>query len=238
MQIMKPKHNLLILLAGLMAFASCKKDNFDPPGSTFKGRITYEGEPIMVEQNQVRFQLWEPGWGLNGAIDVAIDQDGSYSAVLFNGNYKLIIPQNEGPFMTKSTGSPAKDTIMINLQGNQDFDIEVMPYYMIRNAQFSQAGGKVAATVKIEKIITDANAKNIESVSLYINKTTYVGANGNMQIQRKDSTVNGATDLNNLQLSVNIPAITPTQNYVFARVGVKIAGVEDRLYSPVQKITF
>lgn len=235
---MKRKYNLLILLAGLASFASCKKDNFDPPGSTFKGRITYEGEPIMVEQNQVRFQLWEPGWGLNGAIDVAIDQDGSYSAVLFNGNYKLIIPKNEGPFMTKSTGSPAKDTIMINLQGNQELDIEVMPYYMIRNAQFSQAGGKVAATVQIEKIITDANARNIESVSLYINKTAYVGANGNMQIQRKDSAVNGATDLNNLQLSVSIPTITPTQNYVFARVGVKIAGVEDRLYSPIQKITF
>ncbi len=59
-----------------------------------------------------------------------------------------------------------------------------------------------------------------------------------MQIQRKDSAVNAATDLNNLQLSVPIPAITPAQNYVFARVGVKIAGVEDRLYSPIQKITF
>lgn len=235
---MKRILHFIILLGALVTLASCKKDNFDPPGSTFKGRITYNGAPIMVEQNQVRFQLWEPGWGLNGAIDVAIDQDGSYSAVLFNGNYKLVIPKNEGPFMSKSTGNSTKDTIMISLQGSQELDIEVMPYYMIRDAQFSQAGGKVAATVTIEKIITDANARNIESVSLYINKTAFVGANGNMQIQRKDSAVNGATDLNNLQLSVNIPAITPTQNYVFARVGVKIAGVEDRLYSQIQKINF
>lgn len=235
---MKRTFNYIILLAGLAVFASCKKDNYDPPGSTFKGRITYNGQPVMVEQNQVRFQLWEPGWGLNGALDVAIDQDGSYSAVLFDGNYKLVIPKNEGPFMSKTDGGAAKDTIMINLQGNKELDIEVLPYYMVRDAQFSQANGKIAATVKIEKIITDANAKNIESVSLYINKTAFVGANGNMQIQRKDSTVNGATDLNNLQLSVNIPAMTPTQNYVYARVGVKIAGVEDRLYSSIQKITF
>lgn len=227
----------IILLTALAVFASCKKDNFDPPGSTFKGRITYNGQPVMVEQNQVRFQLWEPGWGLNAPIDVAISQEGGYSAVLFNGNYKLVIPPNEGPFMSKSAGS-TKDTIMINLQGNQDFDVEVLPYYMVTGAQFSQANGRVSSVVKIEKIITDANAKNIESVSLYINKTAFVGSNGNMQIQRKDSAVNAATDLNNLQLSVPIPAITPAQNYVYARVGVKIAGVEDRLYSPIQKITF
>ncbi len=227
----------IILLVALAAFASCKKDNFDPPGSTLKGRITYNGQPVMVEQNQVRFQLWEPGWGLNAPIDVAVNQEGGYSAVLFDGNYKLVIPKNEGPFMSKSVGS-TKDTIIIKLQGSQDFDVEVIPYYMVTSAQFSQANGRVSSTVKIEKIITDANAKNIESVSLYINKTAFVGSNGNMQIQRKDSAVNAATDLNNLQLSVPIPAITPAQNYVFARVGVKIAGVEDRLYSPIQKITF
>jgi hypothetical protein len=39
-------------------------------------------------------------------------------------------------------------------------------------------------------------------------------------------------------MSIAIPEITPTQNYVFARLGIKIAGVEDRIYSPVTKITF
>lgn len=234
---MKRFINYLAIPALLVVFASCKKDNFDPPGTTFKGRITYQGQPIMVEQNQVRFQLWESGWGLYSPIDVQIGQEGGFSAVLFNANYKLVIPKNEGPWMLKEAGA-TKDTVLLDLKGSQNLDIEVVPYYMVRSAQFSQANGRVGATVKIEKIITDANARNIESVSLYINRTTIVGANGNMQVQRKDSTVNGATDLNNLQLSVAIPAMTPAQNYVFARVGVKIAGVEDRLYSPIQKITF
>ncbi len=140
----------IILLVALAAFASCKKDNFDPPGSTLKGRITYNGQPVMVEQNQVRFQLWEPGWGLNAPIDVAVNQEGGYSAVLFDGNYKLVIPKNEGPFMSKSVGS-TKDTIIIKLQGSQDFDVEVMPYYMVTSAQFSQANGRVSSTVKIER---------------------------------------------------------------------------------------
>ena len=235
---MKRSINFLFILTLLVVFASCKKDNFDPPGSTFKGRITYQGQPIMVEQAQVRFQLWESGWGLYAPIDVAISQEGNFSSVLFDGNYKIVLPKNDGPYLAKVDGGAAKDTIMLNIQGNKEMDIEVLPYYMVRSAQFAQAGGRVNATVKIEKIITDANAKNIESVSLYINKTAFVGAGGNLQIQRKDSSVVAGTDLNNLQLSVPIPSITPAQNFVYARVGVKIANVEDRLYSPIQKITF
>lgn len=235
---MKRSINYLLILTLLVVFASCKKDNFDPPGSTFKGRITYQGQPIMVEQGQVRFQLWEAGWGLYAPLDVAVSQEGNFSSVLFDGNYKIVLPKNDGPYVAKTEGGPAKDTILLNMSGNKEMDIEVLPYYMIRSAQFAQANGQVNATVKIEKIITDANAKNIESVSLYINKTAFVGAGGNLQVRRKDSTVSAATDLNNLQLTVPIPNITPTQNYVFARVGVKIANVEDRLYSPIQKITF
>ncbi|RYE41876.1 MAG: DUF3823 domain-containing protein, partial [Sphingobacteriales bacterium] len=30
--------------------------------------------------------------------------------------------------------------------------------------------------------------------------------------------------------------LTPTQNYVFARIGVKTQDVEDWIFSPVQKI--
>ena len=46
------------------------------------------------------------------------------------------------------------------------------------------------------------------------------------------------TDPNNISLTVAVPSITPTQNYVFARIGVKIAGVEDLLFSALKKIQF
>ncbi|MDF2191839.1 DUF3823 domain-containing protein [Paraflavitalea sp. CAU 1676] len=235
---MKRSINFIFILTLLVVFASCKKDNRDAPDSTFKGRITYQGQPIMVDQGQVRFQLWEPGWGTLAPIDVAVSQEGTFSAILFNGNYKLVLPKNDGPYLAKVDGGAAKDTIMVNISGNKEMDIEVLPYYMVRSAQFAQASGRVNATAKIEKIITDANAKNIEKVSLFINRTPFVGANGNLQIQRKDSAVVAGTDLNNLQLSVPIPTITPAQNFVYARVGVKILNVDDWVYSPIQKITY
>jgi len=32
--------------------------------------------------------------------------------------------------------------------------------------------------------------------------------------------------------------MTPTQNYVYARIGVKISGLEDMIFSPLVKISF
>ncbi|MNL75245.1 hypothetical protein D3C87_2010180 [compost metagenome] len=43
-------------------------------------------------------------------------------------------------------------------------------------------------------------------------------------------------DLNAINLTATVPALSPAQNYVFARVGVKIKDVEDMVFSPVQKV--
>jgi hypothetical protein len=73
-------------------------------------------------------------------------------------------------------------------------------------------------------------------VSLYINKTQFVS--GGDQIAGTDLAGSAITSLNNISMSVNVPGISPTQNYVFARVGIKIAGVEDMIFSPVVKVTY
>ncbi len=226
---MKMKFHYILYFALAVFFASCAKDNYDPPQSSLKGRIVYQGEPINVEHDQVRFQLWERGWGALTPIDVAVAQDGSFSALLFDANYKLLFPGGQGPFMPITS-----DSIPVDLKGSQTMDIEVIPYYMVRNPQFSASGRTVNASARLEQIITDANAKNVELVTLYINKTTFVG--GGTNIARKE--LNGAdiTDLSNVALSVEVPSITPSQNYVFARIGVKIIGVEDMIFSPVERV--
>jgi hypothetical protein len=223
----------LIISAGLF---SCKKDNYEAPSSTLNGRIVYKGEAIQVEYGQVPFQIYQYGFGKLGAINGTFAPDGSYSALLFDGNYKLIIPNGQGPFLWKQTSSGAPDSLSITLKGSQTQDLEVTPYYMIRNPQISGAGGKVTGSFKVEKIITDANAKDIESVELYINKTQFVSRGDNVKMSSMAGSA--IADPNNISLSVDVPSIVPTQNYVFARIGVKIAGVEDMIFSPVVKVTF
>lgn len=226
----------LIIILGFISsmLASCGYDNYDEPTSLLEGKLVYNGEAINVSYNDVTFQLWEPGWQTKAQINVSVDQDGSYSAMLFDATYKLIIPSNQGPFRSKTNAETGSDTILVKLSGGKVMDIEVEPYYMIRTPQFTVAGREVTGTFNVEKIITGANAKNIERVNLYVNKTQFVDFRANVvSAQLAGASVTPGTMVT---LKATVPAITPTQNYVFARIGLKISGVEDMIFSPVVKV--
>lgn len=226
----------LIIILGVISsiLASCGYDNYDEPTSLLEGKLVYNGEAINVSYNDVTFQLWEPGWQTKAQINVSVDQDGSYSAMLFDATYKLIIPSNQGPFRSKTNAETGSDTILVKLSGGKVMDIEVEPYYMIRTPQFAVAGREVTGTFNVEKIITGTNAKNIERVNLYVNKTQFVDFRSNVvSAQLAGASVTPGTTVT---LKATVPAITPTQNYVFARIGLKIAGVEDMIFSPVVKV--
>jgi hypothetical protein len=231
---MKTRFHLIPLLAIVILVASCGKDNYTEPKSTLSGQIVYNGEPIGVEYDQVRLQLWQPGFGKLAAIDAQVNQEGSYSAILFNGNYKMVFPKGRGPFKTLEKDATVKDTLFVKLEGNQTVDVEVLPYYMIRTPQFNGGESKVSVALKLEKIIKDVNAKDVERVTLYVNKTEFVSRSTN--IATSEIAGGDIKDLNTISLTTNVPALVPTQNYVFARVGVKIKDVEDMVFSPVQKV--
>lgn len=227
----------LAIACMLISMAACNElDNYDAPSKKFSGRIVYNGEPINVEKGQVRMQLWESGWQLRKSIDLVIQPDGSFETLLFNGDYKIFIPKNDGPFMTKINDQTQSDTIPLTLSGSAEMDIEVLPYYIPKSATFNVSGSKLSTAVSIEKIITDENAKEIEYVRLFINKGQFVSNSNNI----KNVSINGGdiADLNNVALELDIPAIVPAQQYVYARVGIKVAGREDMIFSSVQKVDF
>lgn len=232
---MKLKYLLSIMI--LILFAACKKDNYEVPGITLKGHVVYRGEAINVEQsfdNPSNIELWQPGFGKLAAIPLPIAQDGAFSQALFNGQYKLTMQNGTGPWMWKTNAQGKPDTLYIDLKGDQTMDVEVTPYYMIRNPKFNLSAGKVKVVFDLEKIITDANGKDIQSVTLYLNKTQFVSGAYSIASTTSQPVIN----LNGITLEVNVPTLTPAQNYVFARIGVTIAGVNRLLFSPVQKLTF
>lgn len=232
---MKHYFKYTLILGVIISFAACKKDNYAPPGSFLTGKLTYKGDSIQVERNQVPYQLYQFGFGKVGPISGSFAQDGSYSQVLFNGDYKLIIPNGQGPFVWKQNAAGDPDSLSVTINGSQTLNLEVTPYYMIRNAQISGSGSNVTATFQVEKIITDpATAKDIERVSLYINRTQFVSGGENIAFTNMAGS--DIVDPNNITLSVAVPSAAATQNYVYARVGIKIANVEDMIFSPLQKI--
>lgn len=219
------------------AFTSCSYDNYDEPACVFSGRIVYKGEPVMVGYYDVYFQLWEAGWELKKQINVNVAIDGSFSQTLFNGSYKLVLPQGQGPYMAIPDPVTGSDSISLEIKGNKTMDIEVLPYYMVRHPEitYSKADNMVKATCGVEKIITDVNAKDIEIVRLYIGKTLFTGNRTYTAYQSLNMGL--ITDMDNIQFSgVKVPEMSPMQDYVFARIGVKTKNVEDWLLSPVQRI--
>jgi hypothetical protein len=181
--------------------------------------------------------VFQYGFGQVGPINSRITPEGTYSHLLFDGEYKLLISPGQGPFYWPQTTSGKADTITVVVKGNTVRDIEVEPYHMIRNARFSYAAGSVTGQFRIDKIITDAaRARNLEKAALFINKTQFASPSDN--IRNTEIAAGAITDLTNISLSATVPAMTPTQNYVFARIGVKTVGTEDWIFSPVQKLTF
>ncbi|MBC7424182.1 MAG: DUF3823 domain-containing protein [Ferruginibacter sp.] len=229
--------NYIVLIAICTAFASCTKDNYKEPTSKLTGRLVYKGEAIEVEQYRVPYELYQFGFGKVGGINSSFAQDGSYSALLFDGDYKLTITNTQVPFKWKQTSAGTPDSIAITMRGSQTLDLDVIPFYMIRTPQFTAAGGKVKVNFKIEKIVVDGTAKNIDEARLFINRSQFVSG-GDFNIAQAGLGGGSIADPNNVTLTVDIPTMSPTQNYVFARVGLKMVGVENWIFSPIQKLTF
>jgi hypothetical protein len=234
---MKIKYQYIFLMAIVWLATACKKDTYEAPQITLKGRLVYNNEPINLEYDQVPLELYQPGFGKTGPITAKFGQDGTYSTLLFSGNYKLIIPNGQGPFRWNENASTnRRDTLNVSVTSDQTLDLQVTPYYLIRNPQMAVSNRVVSATFGINKIITDANARNIESVFLYVNKTQFVAGANNYNIASSQLAGSAITNTNNVSLTVTVPTINPTQNYVFARIGLKVAGIEDLIFSPIQKI--
>ena len=232
---MKNKFNYILLFLLGVSFMSCEKDNYDPPKSPLSGRVLYQGTPLHLQPNRVSYELFQDGFGKSGPITGTVTAEGAYSQLLFNGTYTMIIREGQGPFLWGESVDNLKSEVVIQVNGATEMDIEVLPYWMINNPNMSFGDGKVTGTLGLEQIITGPDAKNIESVTLYLSKTLFANSETNVATH----TISGGNieDLSKISLEVSVPTLTPSQNYVFASIGVKIAGVEDMIFSEVQKIT-
>ena len=228
------KRFCLLSLVAACCLAGCEKDNYDPPKAQLSGALTYQGDSIGLSYDDVVFQLWQPGFGKLTPIEVTVNQEGVFSALLFKGDYKLVIPPGQGPF----TGflDSASDTLDVHVEGDRTMDIEVQPYYMIHSPQFELAGTTIQAHCSIAQIVKGPLAKPVEQVALYIGKTRFLDTRTALATAR----VKGAdlNDLSAVALEKPLPKMTPEQDYVFVRLGVKIQSVEDMIFSRVVRINY
>lgn len=217
---------LVVCILALSILAGCKKDNKEAPGARITGRVVYNGQPINVRTNGVQLELWQSGYQLFTKIPVYVNQDGTFSAAVFDGAYKLTRLKGNGPWVDNT------DTISVQVKGSSSIDVPVTPYFIIKNESFQRNGSTLTATCKVDQIVA---SKAIERATFYIGATQFVDATNNAD--KADLTGTALSDLSQpLSFSRAVPAALASKDYVFVRIGVKAMGVSELIYTPVQKV--
>lgn len=207
-------------------FFACKKDNYDPPKSRLFGRVVYQNQAIGVRSNGVQLELWQRGYALFTKIPIYIAQDGSYSALLFDGDYKLVRLKGNGPWVDNT------DSINVSVRGETQIDVPVIPYFTVSNVSYQKTGSTINATFTVQNVNPNST---LDRVNLYIGTTTIVDntqQDASAQLAAANVVLGQPTTI-----SVNIPPNIATKDYVFARIGVNTAGVGEAIYSSPQKVS-
>ena len=219
------KSRILFIPIVALAFLlfSCEIDNFDAPAATLSGSITYNNESVGVRSRGLELELWQHGYENFVKIPVHISQDGTYSASLFDGAYKLVRMSN-GPWENNT------DSIDVVVKGNTVVDVPVIPYFTVSGVKFSNSGKTITATFTVNKISTQ---RALQSARLFIGKTI-ITDNGNNIVSARIS----APEIT-LGSTVTLTATLPenfNEKFVYARVGVETEGIGQLLYSTSEKI--
>jgi hypothetical protein len=240
---------LILFLTCAATFIACEYDNYDEPETVFSGRVVYQGQSIGLGYGEVAFEMWEAPrsytTGKGTAIAIPFNQEGAFSNIMFDGDYKLVIKKGQGPFVMHTNPETQSDTIQVNLKGSRNFDIEVEPYYMFNeDPTYTLNGENIEVKLKISKIITDARAKNIERVRVYHNATSWVSGSSSDYYLGYRTAGGHPADMDNVLINLpltdlttgaGVPKQNPGQSYRFLRAEIKISGVEDAIYSPVYR---
>ena len=217
---------ITFVMAMVVVLSGCEYDNHEPPKAMLTGQVVYQDQAIGVRASGVQLELWQPGYPVLQKIPVFVDQEGAFSAMVFDGSYKLTLLRGNGPWVDNT------DTIDVEVRGATVVEVPVQPFYLIENESFQSSGDAITATLDAEEVTPGAQ---VERVTFYIGTTTIVDANNfaaATDIWGPDAEALSAP----LSLSINLPGELAGREYVFARVGVKMAGVQEMIYSPVQKV--
>ncbi|NQD71751.1 DUF3823 domain-containing protein [Sphingobacterium shayense] len=210
-------NSFLVIICSILLVA-CGKDNYDSPSSTLIGKVTYADNPVGVRgtNNSVRLQLWQDGYALRTPIDVYVTQDGSFTAALFDGTYKLITVPGNGPW------KHATDTLEIQVNGDTNVEFPVEPYFTISDIQYNVQGNILTAT--FELVQHDQN-RTPEEISLLVNDTQFVDL-GNFTAKHSSTDESAGT----VTISLDIADQLTSSKALFARVAVKASGITEAVY--------
>jgi hypothetical protein len=231
----------------LWASVGCKYDNYAPPSLTYSGRLTFQGDTFHYDGNPARglFNLLQSGYGkVDPGIGMRVDQNGSFSQLLFKGHYGLTLDNYAYPFEFtdfKSRGAGlGYDTLSFDIAQNVSRNFEVTPYYKISDFQVAVDGINIVAKFKVTKVAgTVSEAPPIVNARIYLSTSSVVNSATPCVATAAVDNVSWDTELT-VPISVVSYRNAYTNNfrdYAFARVSIELQGVSDYyLFSDIKKV--
>jgi len=220
--------NIFLFVALSMIMASCGLDNYEAPQSKLTGKVIYNGQPLGVKgtTGEVYLQLWQYDWQIRtGAINVYVGQDGSFTALLHDGEYYLVMNNNRGPWVNNP------DTVHVTVKGNTVADYPVTPYFTISNVSYSLSGTTLTASLDVTEVTP---GRTVSTVALIVGKTQFV--------DNSDQAHTNWVRLTNqtpgrITLTIDVSDDLSKQTQLYARVGLQISGISQWLFDTnVQRI--
>lgn len=221
---MKSIYKSVILLLSVLLVPGCGLDNYKEPDLLLTGSVTYKGNNIQVRHASITLDIEQDSYELNDKIEVFVDKDGNFSSLLFPGTYRLVPKPGNGPWTT------VQPSIEFTMDGNKHINLEVVPYYILKSAAIELKGSSLNGSCEVESV---SGEKEIESVTIYIGKTVFVDDRGghNIALQDFESPVVGKNDI-----SLDISKELQANSILYARIGMKIKGVDERMFSETVRI--
>lgn len=223
---MKKIWNICSLLSLALLVVSCGLDNYDEPQSILEGRITYEGNPLGLKGTNggIQVQLYQDGYANHDPITVYATQDGTFSAILFDGPYKLVTKDKNGPWVNN------RDTMYIEVKGKTQCEVKVTPYFIISDEKVTMTDNIVSGTCNIQQVVQDAK---INQAMLLVSQTVFVDENTNIARQNLSNINSGITEFS---LDVSNNKNVQSARALFARIGVKATGADQAVYSEIFRL--
>lgn len=225
---------ITILSFVVFSLTSCDKDNYDSPNSTLRGAILYKGDTLRLKNAEISLLLYEGGWANPSEMAVKVSQNGSFAAEIFSGKEYKLVPSALGPWEVPGES----DEIHFTSNKNVNLNIEVKPYFMLRNTEISISNqNEVTANFDIERISQTAHVEYARLI-LFPNKILDA-SNDAVDKENSPADISG-TNLNdngaNTIHKTIVEASLLKYNFIYARVAIKVVGSSGLLYSVPVKV--
>ena len=235
---MKKIINIVSFMTLALLLTSCGKDNYSEPTSTLTGQIIYQDSVTLKETpiqlrgtgGAVSLQLYQDGYANPGNITIFVDQDGTFRAKLFDGVYKMVTKDKNGPWVN------TRDTSIVIVKGNTVFNRKVKPYFILTDDAITLTDSIMDCSCNITAIVPDAV---IGSVSMIIGNTKFVDDSNKLQLKTATVTKPGpfSFKLNlNLDNKEKTWASIKASKELYARIAVKAKGADQAVYTKLVKL--